>query len=59
MICKLVVLRHSEHKEGQVKGFVGNTILLKQPRPQEIMQKLPPADDEVSQYFSVCFNNQK
>ena len=23
------------------------------------MQTLPPADDEVSQYMSVCFNNQK
>ena len=32
------------------KGFVGNTILLTQPRPQEIMQTLPPADDEVSNY---------
>ena len=23
------------------------------------MQTLPPADDEVSNYLSVCFNNQK
>ena len=59
MICRLVVLRHSEHEEDQEKGFVGNTILLTQPRPQEIMQTLPPANDEVSQYLSVCFNNQK
>ena len=59
MICRLVVLRHSEHEEDQEKGFVGNTILLTQPRPQEIMQTLPPADDEVSNYLSVCFNNQK
>ena len=59
VICRLVVLRHSEHEEDQEKGFVGNTILLTQPRPQEIMQTLPPADDEVSNYLSVCFNNQK
>ena len=59
MICRLVVLRHSEHEEDQEKGFVGNTILLTQPRPQEIMQKLPPADDAVSNYLSVCFNNEK
>ena len=59
MICRLLVLRHSEHEEDQEKGFVGNTILLTQPRPQEIMQTLPPADDEVSNYLSVCFNNQK
>ena len=45
MICRLVVLRHSEHEEDQEKCFVGNTILLTQPRPQEIMQTLPPVDD--------------
>jgi hypothetical protein len=59
MICRLIVLRHSEHPEDQEKGFVGNTILLTQPRPEEIMQKLPPANAEVSKYLSVCFNNQK
>ena len=58
MICRLIVLRHSEHPEDQEKGFVGNTILLTQPRPEEIMQTLPPADAEVSKYLSVCFNNQ-
>jgi len=58
MVCRLVVLRHSEQPEDQEKGFVGNTILLTQPRPEEIMQKLPPADAEVSKYLSVCFNNQ-
>ena len=59
MVCRLVVLRHSEEQEDQEKGFVGNTILLTQPRPEEIMQKLPPADDDVSKYLSVCFNNQR
>ena len=59
MIRRFVVLRHSEREEDQEKGFVGNTILLTQPRPEEIMQRLPPADDEVSKYLSVCFNNQK
>ena len=58
MVCRLIVLRHSEHPEDQEKGFVGNTILLTQPRPEEIIQKLPPANDEVSKYMSVCFNNQ-
>ena len=38
---------------------MGNTILLTQPRPQEIMQTPPAANDEVSQYPSVCFNIQK
>ena len=58
MICRLVVLRHSEHEEDPEKGFVGNTILLTQPRPEEIIQKLPPDDAETSKYMSVCFNNQ-
>jgi hypothetical protein len=58
MICRLIVLRYSEHSDDQEKGFVGNTILLTQPRPEEVMQKLPPPDAEVSKYLSVCFNNQ-
>ena len=58
MVCRLIVLRYSEHSDDQEKGFVGNTILLTQPRPEEIMQKLPPPDAEISKYLSVCFNNQ-
>ena len=58
MLCRLLVLQHSEHEEDQEKGFVGNTILLTQPRPEEILQTLPPEDAEVSKYISVCFNNQ-
>ena len=46
MICRLVVLRHSDHEEDQEKGFVGNTILLTQPRPQQVVRALRPADDE-------------
>ena len=52
MVCRLIVLRHSEHPDDQEKGFVGNTILLTQPRPEEIIQKLPPPDAEVSKYMS-------
>ena len=58
MICRLIVLQHSEHEEDQEKGFVGNTILLTQPSPKQIMEALPPPDEEMSQYVSVCFNNQ-
>jgi len=58
MVCRLIVLRYSEHEEDQEKGFVGNTILLTQPRPEEIMQKLPPSNEDFSKYLSVCFNNQ-
>ena len=58
MICKLIVLRHSEIPEDQEKAFLGNTALLTQPRPEEIAQALPPADADVSKFLSVCFNNQ-
>ena len=59
VICRLIVLRHSEHEDDQEKGFVGNTILLTQPRPQEVIKKLPPTDEQVLQQISVCFNNAK
>ena len=36
---------------------MGNTILLTQPSPEEVIQKLPPPDADVSKYLSVCFNN--
>ena len=59
MNCRIIVLRHSEHDDDQEKGFVGNTILLQQPRPQHIRQMLPPSDEEMPDYISVCFNTQK
>ena len=42
MVCRLIVLRYTDTPDEQEKGFVGNTILLAQPRPGEIMQTLPP-----------------
>ncbi len=56
-LCRLVVLRHSEHEDEQEKGFVGNTVVLAQPRPEEIQQKLSPSNTETSMYLSVCFNS--
>ena len=55
MVCRMIALRYSEHEEDQEKGFVGNTILLAQPSPEEVIQKLPPADADVSKYLSVCY----
>ena len=57
MVCRMIALRYSEHEEDQEKGFVGNTILLTQPSPEEVIQKLPPPDSEASKYLSVCFNS--
>ena len=31
--------------------------LLAQPSLEEIVEKLPPTDDEVLKYLMVCFNN--
>ena len=56
MVCRLIVLRYSNHSDEQEKGFVGNTILLTQPKPEQIMQALPPSEADVSKYMSVCFN---
>ena len=58
MVCRMVVLRFSQHPDDQERGFVGNTILLTQPCPEEIVQALPPPDSDVSKYVSVCFNTQ-
>ena len=55
MVCRMIALRYSEHEEDQEKGFVGNTILLAQPSPEEVIQKLPPANADVSKYLSVCY----
>ena len=38
MVCRLIVLRYTDAPDEQEKSFVGNTILLAQPRPEEIMQ---------------------
>ena len=59
MVCRLFVLRYTASPDEQEKGFVGNTILLAQPRPEETMQTLPPSDTDVSKYISVCFNQEK
>ena len=56
LVCRLIVLRYTDRPDEQEKGFVGNTILLAQPKPEEIMQSLPPSDADVSKYMSVCFN---
>ena len=53
MVCRLIVLRYSNHPDEQEKGFVGNTILLAQPKPEQIIQALPPSEADVSKYMSV------
>ena len=55
-LLRLIALQYSENEEDQEKGLVGNTILLAQPKPQEVLAKLPPAADGINEYFSVVFN---
>ena len=57
MVCRLIVLRYTDSPDEQEKGFVGNTILLAQPKPEEIMRALPPSEADISKYMSVCFNS--
>ena len=56
MVCRLNVLRYTDTSDEQENGFVGNTILLARPRPEDIMQTLPPSEADVSKYMSVCFD---
>ena len=56
MVCRLIVLCYIDRPDEQEKGFVGNTVLLAQPRPETSMQTLPPLEADVSKYLSVCFN---
>ena len=55
-LMRLIVLQHSEHEDDQEKGLVGNTVLLSQPTPKEVILKLPPPEDDFQDYFSVVFN---
>ena len=56
MVCRLIVLRYTDNPDEQEKGFVGNAILLAQPKPEEVMRALPPSEADISKYMSVCFN---
>ena len=56
MVCRPIVLRYSDNPDEQEKGFVGNTILLAKPKPEEIMRALPPSEADISQYVFACPN---
>ena len=58
MVCRLIVLRYTDHPDEQEKDFVDNTILA-QPKQEKIMQTLPPSDADVSKYNSVFFDQNK
>ena len=53
MVCRLVVLRYTNHPDEQEKDIVDNTILSAQPKQEKIMQTLPPSDADVSKCISV------
>ena len=58
LICRMIVLRYTDAPEEQEKGFTGNTILLSEPTPGAILEVLPPPEEDISKYLSVCFNSQ-
>ena len=59
MVCRLIVFREKDNHGERKKGFMGNTILMAQPKPEEIMRALPPSEPDVSKYMPFAFTQTK
>ena len=56
MIMRLVLLKGGTDDENELeKALVGNTILVAQPTPKQITEKLPPNPDQQASYFHVVY----
>jgi len=55
-VMRLVLLKPRDKTDEVEKGLVGNTILVAQPAPQQIISALPPSDVEQVSYFNVVYN---
>ena len=55
-IMRLVLLKPRDKTDEVEKGLVGNTILVAQPAPQQIIATLPPSEAEQVSYFNVVYN---
>ena len=52
-VMRLVLLKPRDKTDEVEKGLVGNTILVAQPAPQQIIATLPPSEAEQVSYFNV------
>ena len=55
-VMRLVLLKPRDKTDEVEKGLVGNTILVAQPAPQQIISTLPPSEVEQVSYFNVVYN---
>ena len=55
-LMRMIVLQHAENVEDEEKGLLGNTILLANPTPQQLLAVLPPSEEDMVTYFSVVFD---
>ena len=51
-VMRLVLLKPRDKTDEVEKGLVGNTILVAQPAPQQILSTLPPSEAEQVSYFT-------
>ena len=56
-VMRLVLLKPRDKTDEAEKGFVGNTILVAQPTPQQIASTLPPSEEEQVSYFNVVYSS--
>ena len=55
-VMRLVLLKPRDKTDEVEKGLVGNTILVAQPAPQQIISTLPPSEVGQVSYFNVVYN---
>lgn len=55
-VMRLVLLKPRDKTDEAEKGLVGNTILVAQPAPLQIISTLPPSEAEQVSYFNVVYN---
>ena len=56
-VMRLVLLKPRDKTDEAEKGFVGNTILVAQPTPQQIALTLPLSEEEQVSYFHVVYSS--
>ncbi len=53
---RLVLLKPRDKTDEDEKGLVGNTILVAQPAPQQIISMLTPSEAEQVSYFNLVYS---
>jgi hypothetical protein len=59
MVMRLILLKYKGSRDESEKALVGNTILVAQPSPEQIVSALPPSDAEQTSFFNVVYATEK